>query len=628
MAWFYRVVLLARNRWFRMGRNARCIAAAQVLAQSPCVRAMLATGRSRCGRARFFECRCPVASWISAISDPELPGTLSMRGKFMLLLGCLSNTSHAEVFRVGSDGACTHTSLPAAIADAEASEDAVSAILLANNGAFTNIHQTFDANKQLILRGGYSNCAASFNPALRVTVSGAGSSGSVLTMALPGTASSANITLDTLVIRDGNDFLGGGINIRGGSVRLINSEVRNNTGSLGAGINVALGSNKGNPGTLHIENSQVVANTGATLGGGIYCDDVEIRIVSAEIIENAATTGGGAYLTNLCSIEMAGAGPLYLRNNDANDEGGGAYLNGGARFLNTQDARIYIDGNTAQFGAALYIDGLGMPVPQQTLVSLQHAWIRNNTATIAGVSIQGNARFELRGGPRFVRCESGDYCTRISNHAGGAINMSGTGASLLLDGVAIQNNTGTVANRGAALAAVGNISNVEIRNSLITGNQGPTLVTLELSSTAPAVQLVSSSLVSNPVTGRVFSKNTGSAFASVNLSHSIVHNSVPVNAAAGSSVTVIPGTCLPLVNENSSIGGNVFGRVQLSSGLDVDFVPFTTGTAVDACPITASPLDINQRSRSVDLPISNLLGPQDQGAIERQSDVIFQDDFE
>ncbi len=545
---------------------------------------------------------------------------------FYLLIIFLANTGHAAIFRVGSDGACTHNTLPAAIAAAEASADLSSQILLASNGVYTNIHQTFDANKVLTLRGGYSSCSASFNSTMRVVVSGAGSAGSVFTVELPGFASSANISFDTLIIRDGNDFLGGGINIRGGSVRLINSEVRNNTGTLGAGMTVALGGNKGNPGTVQIDNSQIVANTGATSGGGIYCDDASIRVVRADIIENTANIGGGVYLANLCTMEMIGTGPLYLRNNVASSEGGGAFISGGAQFLNTQNARIFIDGNQAQFGGGLNIDGLGM-VPQQTLVSLRYAWIRNNPSTEAGVLIQGNARLELRGGPNFVRCESGDYCTRISNHSGGAIYLTGTDASLLLDGVAVQNNSSVVANRGAALAAIGNVGSIEMTNSLISGNQGPTLVTLELAPTAPSVQINASSLVGNPVAGSAFSKNTVDAFANVNLSHSIVHNTAPVNAAGVAAVTVNPGACLPLVNENISIGGSGIGRAQVSNGLDTNFVPTSNGVAVDACPNTSAPFDLNQRARSMNLPIINLLGPQDQGAIERQFD-LFADGFE
>jgi hypothetical protein len=557
------------------------------------------------------------------------PGKKMVRN--LCLLVFLVNIAHAAVFSVGSDAACTHNNLAAAIAAAEGTTDVSSTILLASNGSNVNVTQSLDANKILLLRGGYSNCSAavSYNPALRVTVSAAGGTGSVFTVDLPGTAATANVTFDTLVIRDGNNFLGGGINIRAGSVRLLNSEVRGNTGSLGAGINVSLGSNKTNPGALRIENSTIVSNTGASLGGGIYCDNVAIKIRNSSIIENTANTGGGVYQTNLCSIEMVGGSdPLFLRNNQAMDEGGGAYLDNGAQLLNAQDGRMFIDGNRAAFGAALYVDGFG-PSPQQTLVSLRNAWIRGNTSAGSAISLQGNARFALFGDPSFVRCEGNDYCTRISNNSGGALSLSGPGASVLLDKVAVQNNASTVATRGAVLALSGDIGAVQFNNTLITGNQGPLLVSMDIPASSPAPIISESTLVGNTITTAAFGRFGVGTGGRVNLSHSIVFHGVPVSASGGAAVAVAvpPGTCLPLVNENASVGGNSFGRVASSAGLDANFVPAATGVAADACSNTGQPTDVNQKPRSVDLPVGNLLGAQDQGAIERQSE-LFRDGFE
>lgn len=149
----------------------------------------------------------------------------------------------------------------------------------------------------------------------------------------------ATITLSGVTLQNGNPGSsagGGGVIVSGGVPRakltLLNSVVRDNRASLGGGIYTA-----GNGGTAVIQESQIVANTAQTSGGGI-ANSGDLTLLNSTIAQNEARTGGGIEHFGV-SMKLTNS---TISGNRASDNGGGLYNRGDALILNAT-----FSGNTA-----------------------------------------------------------------------------------------------------------------------------------------------------------------------------------------------------------------------------------------------------------------------------------------
>jgi hypothetical protein len=280
--------------------------------------------------------------------------------------------------------------------------------------------------KSLILRGGYSQDIAGFDPDMYPTVLDASWGGSVISVTSAGTVRLEHLTLTH---GDGADNCGYGVGCGGGlyakdtELFVEGCTVIDNVGSStgrgwGGGIYVGNGAHGWRTTIAH---SRIVSNTASTYsgsygdGGGAYFSSGEVELVENEIADNlghaqpaAMPMGGGIHLTYVTradvltntihdnraggsgstiggGIYIASSSHVYIAGNRIEDNL--ASLHGGGVSSNWSDvylARNYIVGNSASTGGGLYIRSLTPFTVANNLI------VQNNTTSSGrGVFIAG-----------------------------------------------------------------------------------------------------------------------------------------------------------------------------------------------------------------------------------------------
>ena len=137
---------------------------------------------------------------------------------------------------------------------------------------------------------------------------------------------------------------GGGVSVFGAAT-VANTTLADNTagGGQGGALNVVGLSN-----SLVMTNVQVLRNTSAYYGGGVYASDT-VAVTGGVLENNTCTangcTGGGLYANRLANVNA-----VRFSGNAATGSGGALYLVRGAeRIVNT-----LLDGNSAPQGAGIY----------------------------------------------------------------------------------------------------------------------------------------------------------------------------------------------------------------------------------------------------------------------------------
>jgi hypothetical protein len=540
-----------------------------------------------------------------------------------LLFSVISFASQAATLRVGLEGSagCTHSSLQSALSEAASNADSSNIIRLANNQSYTGIRVLLTNNKTLTIEGGYDNCTDTTSDPAQPTVLNALAGDSMFEVNLTG---GTGLTLTTLAIQGGNTNFGGGIELRSGDVRLDNAQIRNNTAGFGGGVFVRGGG--GLPARLYVgtntrpsyifNNTAIVGPGLSASGGGIYCDNGgSIFLTSGGITDNTAGTGGGIHVASGCSLQFDGAQPSFapqVRNNSGGN-GGGIYADA-ATVTTAGTSRIYIDGNVADSGAAIN-------ARNRADIDLRYAWIKGNRPrSIEGYAIRlsdATTKLVLRGGPLYVRCENGEFCSQVhgASLASTRALAAATGSRIELERIHVTGFTGEIGIVAGGLML--------LSNSVVSGNT----VSENLFRTIGTIRLNYSTVVNNTAFAGFADVNSGTA-GNVELHASIVFNDGLLLARAPNLLNFSNGACPSVVNENSNADG--VGRVTLISGLDANLLPTALGVATDVCAteIAFSP-DLQNNPRPFDGPNPNLLGPQDAGAFERQSDdFIFRNGFE
>jgi hypothetical protein len=327
-----------------------------------------------------------------------------IRRAFVLSAGLIvAPMSHAtQIFKVGSDAACTQTRIQDAI-DAAAASPGEDYVWIASNQDYGEAHVVIQ-DQVVDVVGGFSDCSAPDAGVAITQVSGAGNGGSAV-FEIRG---DSTVFMSNLWIRDadsGGD--GGGIDFAGkGSLRLERTTVSLNTAEHGAGINFR---GSGGAAELHIgHDTLILSNTANVSGGGIRMEgSARLFVLEPQTLiafNSAAGTdgkGGGIEQLAPARIDIGSPGynggavvqfndadygggiavntnnddtafarlfstdphqPVQIANNTAHKTGGGIWLNPcsgvadcyGWAYLCAQDFRI--DNNIAQEGAAIYAD--------------------------------------------------------------------------------------------------------------------------------------------------------------------------------------------------------------------------------------------------------------------------------
>jgi len=276
------------------------------------------------------------------------------------------------VYWVGNSSACTgsnvYGTLNQALLVAALNGDSLDEIRLTNtvsytgntNGNYTLTDWDSSGAGLLTLVGGFPDCFTT--PNSRTLVGNSGNSSFTVNT---NNESNSIVTLTNLRLF-GNDSRG--LVARGGAfVTLDNVAVESNGFSgvdVGAGAHVEILSNSYVNGNLNFNNP---------FGGGVRCTEANSSVTIHGIIEkNRAQKGGNLYVSTGCYAELKNGMRIIGGANSAGDavDGGGVYVdNGGILFADGKADRVIFDANIAENGGALFINGTGLAVLQNTHIN-------------------------------------------------------------------------------------------------------------------------------------------------------------------------------------------------------------------------------------------------------------------
>lgn len=175
-----------------------------------------------------------------------------------------------------------------------------------------------------------------------------------------------NLTLNDLVLIDGNFGSGGGLAIGPQASASINRSmfISNEAATIGGAIY--------NQGTLTLMNSSIGSNIATSAGGGIFNDGGDVHIISSYLISNQAVDGGAILSEGgTVTVEMSA-----LRSNIATGWGGGIYASGGTLTL----VNNTFSNNRADRGGGLYKTGA---------LTLTNNTFNENRANLGGALYNG-----------------------------------------------------------------------------------------------------------------------------------------------------------------------------------------------------------------------------------------------
>jgi hypothetical protein len=212
----------------------------------------------------------------------------------------------------------------------------------------------------------------------------------------------ANLTIDSITIRDGSASNGGGINNSGGTVNITNSTITNNSAS---GSTSSLGGGIYNTGTVNITNSTITNNSASgstsSLGGGIVnLSGGIVNITNSTITNNSATvgsSGGGIMNFSGGTVNVTNS---TITNNSASSGGNGGGINNGGGTVNITNSTI--TNNSATVG--------GGGIRNAGTVNARNTIIANNNA-LSGPDFNGPLTSQ---GYNLIRNTSGTTITGVT----------------------------------------------------------------------------------------------------------------------------------------------------------------------------------------------------------------------
>ena len=316
------------------------------------------------------------------------------------------------------------------------------------------------------------------------SVSGAGG-------AIYAEGTTASLTDLTFLKNDAMD--GGAISVRGSSITLDSTEIRENKAAAsGGGIHLSGGSR------LLLQSGTVAGNTAENGGGLLTAGGASIELAGGKISGNAAENGGGGVYVSLnSSMKMTGGN---ISENTA-AKGGGVYVNtaqadflGGTVEANTagtsgggvqqKDSVLLFDGTTvtgnrcdASCGGVFSNGGEILlqsgSFTNNTTSGTGGAFVLTNSArlTMTGGEISGNTASSGAGVIIFSHGEfamqGGSIVKNTAKKFAGGVYAAAEGGSFRMEGGSISGNT---AGEGAGGLFVNNTASAEMRGGSISGN--------------------------------------------------------------------------------------------------------------------------------------------------------------
>lgn len=378
-----------------------------------------------------------------------------------LVLGPLVGSPlSAATFKVGSDGACTHATIGAALVAALAA--GADEIRIAQNQTYTNVslHLTDWSPATvgpLTLVGGFPTCAAA-------TPSGwtelLGQAGNPVIDVDTASQATSQVTLRGLQIKGGLEGLrvDGGGRVSVDASRLVSNvgsgAVVSNGGELTLTVDneVAFNSNTGVAcftGSL-VNSAAHIHDNDATGGGGVSAGSgCEVNLLPQSwVINNQATVGAGIYASSGASVLVDGvlSGGLgtLVNSNDAVDQGGGIYATGAGTTVTVRNAQV--DSNVAGLEGGGLWAGLGAKIVLDRVTGgcfnpARCSSLSNNQVTQGNSAVPGAAAWAESGADIeiYQTFVEGNSVSATSDN-GSVLYATGAGSTLTVEGLQLWNN--------------------------------------------------------------------------------------------------------------------------------------------------------------------------------------------
>ena len=405
-------------------------------------------------------------------------------------------------------------------------------------------------------------------------------------------AGDVSLTLNNLIVTNGNDVDGGGIAVYGSRLTLLNSEVSENAASNnGGGIFI------GTSGTVTLTSSKVSQNVAAVSGGGVYDMDGSLVQAGGTIENNSAGTGGGVYVNlidasytlndgmiwqNSSTTPEKGGGGIYVSAGTATINGGQIAENSGARGGGIQSANgiIYLNGGSIQNNQADHGGGVYLAFPE--------AFLSQNGGDIIGNSANspdfgGGGVLGFQGS---MELTAGLISQNSSASEGGGLKIRF--GDLTITGGMIEDNQAVTQGGGIfAEQSTLSISNLQLGNNTAVTGGGlylDSLATLDLSKTAVysntastnggGLYLKGAALVTNVTISSNEAQNNGGGIWAQNGSTTLNNVTLSQNTAVSgggiynNSATVTLHNTL-LAENSATIGPECSGSSLTSDGYNL-----------------------------------------------------------
>jgi hypothetical protein len=449
--------------------------------------------------------------------------TLAIHGCAAAVLFVLCAPAAAATYAVGAGAGCTHATIQAAIAAAEASPGA-DTIRISRSASWNAQALTVNTSQELTLAGGFATCTDAAADDTATVINGAGGATEPVLRITIGTG--GVVRLQRLTIQGGDEDgtgHGGGIFFRGnGRLELHESSIVNNLAGYGGGI-YAEGTGSG--AELVIGADVVISgNTARYSGGGVYVDGMRMTMlapgsaIAFNIAEGTDDSGYGGGLIVLsrngapahATIGSGGIGTLgTIFGNSARYGGGIAAVaatdSGSAATVHVYSteagrATAVRDNFASVVGGGVYTAPFYREAPTLRIgpaaVLFWHADLTLNAApdgaaayhehdtALFGAVAQGSASTFNVGAPPAdaLPCPLDAPCGRIAGNiarnaasqaTGGAIFRVTRDSRVAIGSIAAQHVRGGVlvaSNQGGRLVDAGADTSIELRNVAVTDN--------------------------------------------------------------------------------------------------------------------------------------------------------------
>jgi hypothetical protein len=363
-------------------------------------------------------------------------------------LGCPA--VRADIFTVGADPACTHTSVIAAVFAAVGNGPGMDEIRIATNMTQANVVAPI-VDQSVHFGGGYSDCSDTM-PVGRTVLHGA-TSGPSGTFATSGIAADYRLILENIEIRDAGNSTrrGGALRIEGRfDVDLRNVAIVNNRAGRGGGVyldGLAGGSLSLSDGTT------IESNTATISGGGLYCVNGGVvhsttAILFANVAEDGGSdavesgNGGGAALYGCRMTQVGTSGFNGVLANRAARHGGGFYLRAGAELVldgNGEGPALVVANTAADTGGGLAIND-PLPVLEGAIstATIRNSRIDANSAPSgAGLGLIAGGDVTMQRTLAGSLCHDATRCSSLSSNDKPASAESCIGAAVFASDSAV-----------------------------------------------------------------------------------------------------------------------------------------------------------------------------------------------